>query len=290
MKKKAMLVPLHEPMSFARRDHPGGTNMPGATFHLGYELYFLISGKKRYIVAGQTIDFEAPAVMLVRPAALHTVLSVTDEPHKMAVLLFDENYLDRYSDVLPSTILGQNIAAALFRPDLDYILRLSEDLLRLQKDKSPLGTAAAQARVFLAVCELSAMTPELTVDFGANASEERVAVRVLGYIEEHLGSQINLADTAKKFGYSPDELTRLLKRCTGNGWRWHIGKLRLAAALRMLALGDMSVADIAERCGFSNPNYFGDFIADRTGVSPSEYRRRYAGKLNDADPLPLFEY
>ena len=289
MKKNAMLVPLHEPVSFDRRDHPGGTNMSGMTFHLGYELYFLISGRKRYIVAGQTIDFEAPAVILIRPAALHTVLSMTDEPHKMAVLLFGENYLERYSDVLSSTILGQNIAAALFRPDLDFILRLSEDMLRLQNHKSPMGAAAVQARVFLAICELSVMTPELTVDFGANASEERVAVRILGYIEEHLASPVNLAGTAKKFGYSPDEMTRLLKRCTGNGWRWHIGKLRLGAALRMLAFEDMSVADIAEKCGFSNPNYFGDFILDRTGVSPSEYRRRYAGTLNESDPLPLFE-
>lgn len=58
MKKNAMLVPLHEPMSFARWDHSDGTRISGLTFHLEYELYFLIFGKKHSIVAGQTIDLK----------------------------------------------------------------------------------------------------------------------------------------------------------------------------------------------------------------------------------------
>lgn len=274
-------------MVYGKRSHPGGTNMRSMSFHSGYELYFLLSGKKRYIVSGETVDFEAPGVIFIKPGVPHMALSVDDKPHSLAVVGFTDEFLSRYSDLLPSTILGMECAAALFLPEERLTRDFADDFDRFEKAGEKLGAAALSARLFGTLCELSMLRPARVVRPGSNADEEMLAVRVLERIDSGLADGISLKQAASEFGYSPDELTRLLKRTTGSGWREHSDEIRLRRALRMLIETELRFEDIAAKCGISGANYFSGYIKHAVGIPPSAYRARYKGSLSMFDPLPL---
>ncbi len=49
--------------------------------------------------------------------------------------------------------------------------------------------------------------------------------------------------------------------------------LRIQRAKQLLSEGVLSVAAISEQCGFSNPYHFCRLFKQRTGITPSEYRK-----------------
>lgn len=54
--------------------------------------------------------------------------------------------------------------------------------------------------------------------------------------------------------------------------RQYVIALRIQKARQMLAEGAMTMADISEVCGFSNPYHFSRAFRQHTGMSPSDYR------------------
>ena len=273
---------------YARRSHPGGTNMRAMSFHPGYELYFLISGSKRYIVSGETVDFDAPAVIFIKPGVLHMALSTDNQPHTMAVVGFTDDFLSRYNDLLPSTMLAAGCSAALYTPEKRLVDEFDADMTRLWNSGGALRNDLLAARLFETVCELTELTPARVVRPGMNA-DESVAVRAISAIDSGLSDGVSIKKTAAELGYSPDELTRLLKRATGRGWRGHVNDIRLRRALLMLIETDKRFEDIAAECGISGANYFSGYIKHAVGLTPSEYRARYRGTLTPFDPLPLVD-
>ncbi|MCU0789394.1 MAG: helix-turn-helix domain-containing protein [Verrucomicrobia bacterium] len=50
--------------------------------------------------------------------------------------------------------------------------------------------------------------------------------------------------------------------------------MRLAKARELLALTDLTLAEISERTGFSSPEYFSAALHKRLKTTPSELRQR----------------
>ena len=108
---------------------------------------------------------------------------------------------------------------------------------------------------------------------GADSSSEP-AVRILEYVREHYRDQIRNADLARRFGYHPNHLNRVVKAHTGMPLKRYVIACRLAAAKELLATTDDSVTEISENCGFSTPSYFTELFSRNEGITPREYRNR----------------
>jgi AraC-like DNA-binding protein len=52
--------------------------------------------------------------------------------------------------------------------------------------------------------------------------------------------------------------------------------IRMEQAARLLREGRLSVAEIAEQCGFQSPGYFSRLFQQTYGMKPSEYARSQA--------------
>jgi AraC-like DNA-binding protein len=76
---------------------------------------------------------------------------------------------------------------------------------------------------------------------------------------------------------SPAHLWRSTRRFCGMTPTDLITQLRLRHATMLLATSTVSVAEIAERCGFASPSYFSRAFRRAHTVSPREYRGRRAG-------------
>ena len=96
---------------------------------------------------------------------------------------------------------------------------------------------------------------------------------VAAYLCEHAGEQITLAEVAAHFAVSPSHLSRVFHRETGFGVREYLIHYRIRQACDLLLNSELTVTQIADRCGFSDSNYFGDAFKKATGLSPREYRK-----------------
>lgn len=101
-----------------------------------------------------------------------------------------------------------------------------------------------------------------------------VVRKVRELLRENHGSSIAVVQVAEMVGYHPDHLTRILRREIGMS----ASQIRAAEVLKRvqaLLASTKSIAAIAEKSGFLDPNYFSRWFRRRTGVTPTEWR---AGK------------
>lgn len=95
----------------------------------------------------------------------------------------------------------------------------------------------------------------------------------------------NIAETnltveflADKTALSRVQLFRKFKAITGISPSEYIKGVRLDYAAEILKSGKQSIADVAYSVGFSDPKYFGLCFADKYGISPSQYAKKYERK------------
>ena len=62
------------------------------------------------------------------------------------------------------------------------------------------------------------------------------------------------------------------KHSTGTTLTEYLTGLRMKYAKELLLAGNLSVSQVADLCGYSNPYYFSNVFHNHFGVSPSKYR------------------
>lgn len=108
---------------------------------------------------------------------------------------------------------------------------------------------------------------------------------VLHYIAENCEKPLTLDMIRKNTGYSKYHFCRLFKEVTGQTVMDYLRFARCFNAKTMLASGQYSVSEAAERCGFINSSYFTKMYKKYFGITPSETRRQIKNKIINAEHL-----
>lgn len=95
--------------------------------------------------------------------------------------------------------------------------------------------------------------------------------RIDNYLRECLHCDLTRMMVAKRFQLSPCYLSTLCLNQTGMKFNEYVRKLRLAQAAILLSL-EMSLDEIASKCGFSYTNYMIRAFKDVYGIPPGKYR------------------
>ena len=70
----------------------------------------------------------------------------------------------------------------------------------------------------------------------------------------------------------------LFKEHTGKSAIDYIIHLRIETAKNLLKKTTYTINEISSKVGFKNPLYFSRKFKEKTGVSPSEYKKQFLGK------------
>ena len=96
--------------------------------------------------------------------------------------------------------------------------------------------------------------------------------RALEFIQFHLAEDLPLEAAAGEAGISGQHLSRLFRDELDTSFVKYVTRLRIEYACLLLNDTTLGVAEIADRCGFSDPNYFAKVFRKNRGINPGAYR------------------
>jgi AraC-like DNA-binding protein len=98
--------------------------------------------------------------------------------------------------------------------------------------------------------------------------------KVRDHLERHFRAPGTLLKLAGMAGVSVSTFGRQFKKKNGVGVETYLQNLRVNEARRLLQIGSLSVAQIAQACGFQSTSYFIHLFRKKTQVSPGEFRKK----------------
>lgn len=95
----------------------------------------------------------------------------------------------------------------------------------------------------------------------------------VAYILEHLDKKLTVASLSKLAYMSESSFFRTFKNEMGISPVEYINGERIKLAQHLLSRKELSIRQIAMRCGFNSPNYFTRMFKKRFGISPAQYQK-----------------
>ena len=100
--------------------------------------------------------------------------------------------------------------------------------------------------------------------------------KVMEFVEKHIGNaDIDIDQMAQYAAVSRSQLNHKLKQLMGVTPSEMIREARIKRACMLLRESNLSVNEIAYRCGFSDPKYFSKCFKASKGCSPTAFRVCY---------------
>jgi AraC family transcriptional regulator len=92
------------------------------------------------------------------------------------------------------------------------------------------------------------------------------------FIRSHLPDALTVEQMAAAADLSPSQFSRMFKRSMGVTPYRYVIERRLELAQRLLGQTDLSIAEIAARCGFADQSHLTRALRQRTGMTPRMFR------------------
>lgn len=92
------------------------------------------------------------------------------------------------------------------------------------------------------------------------------------YIDDHFSEHdFSLGKMGKDLSYNPKYISHVFKKQFGIGIADYLNTIRVQNACAMIEQGFTSVTDIADRCGYSDAQYFSKIFKSKMGITPTQY-------------------
>ena len=227
-------------------------------------LLWFTRGQGRITVAGTTRGYGAHNAIFIPAGTMHG-FEVSAQAFGTAV------FFGRASDVtLPDGPLHLRIRDAAPQMELNAILENIK--LETESDKPAHGRAARHYLGLLGVW-LERQASMVAGETPRPDAARRLAGRYASLLEQEFRSGMGVADYAASLGVTPTHLTRVCKQTCGRSASALLHERVLFEARTMLLETSLPVNKVAEQLGFTSPAYFTRAFQQRTGQTPTAFRR-----------------
>lgn len=228
--------------------------------HDFFELELYLNAGGEHILDGVKYPLKRGLLFFMTPMNFHDCNIQNAEFYNV---MFSGNLCD--PELLTSLTKRAPLALILNEETIDFFAMLLSELTRHPDD---LTFSAAL---------LNAILAKLVADIApVKLLEERSVIKELElYILNNFREEITLNDMAKQANLSPNYLSHLFKKETGQNFKTYLNTIRYDYAKRLLTFTDMTVQEICNECGFHDyPNFIRRF-RQHTGLYPVAYRENF---------------
>lgn len=160
-----------------------------------------------------------------------------------------------------------------------YIIRADDRIKQLFAQLYAARGDTRQSYIRVKVLELLLLLTDL--DFGGEREERPYfskaqvdcVKQIRRFMIAHLNEHYTIEELSKRFMISPTALKRCFRGIYGDSVYAYLRAYRLQTAERLLREEHLSVAEIAGRIGYGNPNKFTSAFRREYGVTPTAYKK-----------------
>jgi len=231
--------------------------------HDHYEAYYLLEGTRTYFIGNRQYSVQAGDVVLISKRVLHKTTVQDTGAHSRITLYFTDDYIP---DCLQKQVT-KLFSFCVFTPEnKEEVKQRFFDLLDAQKTEENFKDAWMKCRMF-----------ELFVSLNKSVETKKVAddfmTRTATYLKQHLSEPVTLPAVAEHFSFSISHFSRKFKEEAGVGFQEYLTILRTQLGAKLLEETDLTVTEIAGKCGFEDSNYFSTVFRRIYKTSPRTYRQ-----------------
>lgn len=166
---------------------------------------------------------------------------------------------------------GEESAKNTFKKALPYIKEEDYDLLEEAVSKVPVSDRQTIDSL-VTIMEICAQY--ITLTNRMQLTKKELVSEVHNYIEEHYSQHLTIDNLCAQFFCSRSSLTRKFKETYGISIHTHISNIRLQNSCHLLESSDLSIGEIAFRCGYNDQNYFTRAFYKAKKMTPRDYRKK----------------
>lgn len=238
--------------------------------HTCYEIVWYRSGKGECVVENEVYYYNKNDLMLISPYCLHEERSY--EETEVYFFLFNLNNLKIDTKLLT---FDEKVFEKL-KPLLDKIIEVYE--------KKELYFADVVSGILVEVIAIILRNYYSDKVNIKNQDIKEIVKLTKKEISRHAANEINFEQLAMNFGYSYDRFRHIFKQESKTSLKNYQLECRLTLAKKLLVEREITIQQVALRCGFNSLVRFTTFFTERMKMTPSEYRK--AG-LNKVDVITL---
>jgi AraC-like DNA-binding protein len=234
-----------------------------------YDLWFVWGGRGRMKLGGSELGLAPGTCVWMRPG--HAYEAEQDPTERLGV-----NYI-HFTLQKP----GRHLPLSDFTPPFEVLrtrqLELVDAMMRrvIELRGEPGAAPVAAALMGSLLMELSrehAAAPGPDVP-GTEQHHRDVVLVAAAQIRESPGRVAPVAQLARRAGYSVDHFSRVFLKVTGARPQDYIIRAKVERARQLLAESELTIGMIAEALGFRDIFFFSRQFRQRTGQTPTEFRR-----------------
>ena len=250
-------------------------------WHPEIEITYVQKGTMCYKVNNLVYHLKEGDIVFNNSGALHsgtmenqedcTYIPITFDP-RLIYGFFQSTINSKYVDpviqdsLLPAICIDQS--EPWHKPFREYLLRII-DLDEKKPDFYELDITICLQSMWRLLLEHITYEPQASRE---NSLEYDRIKKILSYIEENYQNKITLNDIAGHIHLCESECTRLFKRHMNTTLFAFLQEYRIERSLEFLQ-DDQPVSAVADKAGFSDPNYYSKVFAKIKGCSPREYQK-----------------
>ncbi len=146
----------------------------------------------------------------------------------------------------------------------------------IRKFVSPQLASECSKKLLIDSSERS-QTPYVTTQFKKNHQDPDI-LKVQVWLEKNIQQPIVMDQVASTFGLSLRNFIRRFKSATDHTPIQYLQYLRIERAKHLLESSKLNFDQITQQVGYEDVNSFRRLFKDRTGLSPSEFRKKFEVK------------
>lgn len=248
-------------------------NMADLQAHNFYEIYYLLKGERDIFIEDKIFTLHENSIVIIPPFYMH---KTEGGPYQRINVYLSEDllegnerkFLSACSSILSFELepAKRDVVLSLFHPFLKEDNK--EDILKKKYSLS-------FAKTFLYILQSSTLTPLIySPSISKNNSNKAFILDIVAYINTHFQEKISLDTLKNQFFISKNTLCKNFQQVMHCSVMEYCSAVRLNEAKQLLLTTDKSIEDISDLCGYSSANYFSLLFKSKTGLAPSNYRKK----------------
>ena len=241
--------------------------------HREFELLMVMRGELKISCRGHQFIVHEGEAALMNPWLAHEFRSVSEKATLLILQIspqFCKNYFPTIEDL---RFDWQNLTEIQNKAALrSELILLSKAYFAMQ----PTYEFACMSRFNQIFRMLLLEIPWRLLDVAEkrqqNISNQRLE-RIISYIDANSGSKLLLSEIAEREGLSVSYLSHFIHERLNMSYQDYLTLVRFEKGRLLVETSNLSVAEICQRCGFSDPRYFNEIYRKQLGCTPKEFRQ-----------------